>query len=262
MRRSAAPKGDLRLYVSLDEIEELLEASIAAYNATPHEGLNGRTPLEAVEHAVRNRGAMLEWLPEAKRRTLCLMHTPRRATVRGYLAQGQRPHVNFHGVRYTSPLLASTAAFLGQEVRLYYNSQDLRTVRVFAADGGEIGVLKAQGAWGEFVHDLKLRQEILRQRGRRRSDGELAHDFVQRFVDGKLANAKRSRRAASEAARTLRALAAAPTSMTALSPAAATAATTAPEAAPSAPVRIEPQRLGIGTGYVGSLGSVPLQEPA
>jgi putative transposase len=248
-RALSDPKGDLRLYISLDEVEELLEAALATYNATPHEGLNGRTPLEAVEHSVRTRGAMLDWLPEAKRRTLCLMHTPRRVTVRDYLAQGQRPHVNFHGVRYTNALLASTAAFLGQEVRLYYNSQDLRTVRVFAADGGEIGILKAQGAWGEFVHDLKLRQEILRQRGRRRSDGELAHDFVQQYVDGKLARARRSRRAASEAAHTLRTLAAAPTCMTALSPATADS----PDAALPSPVRVEPLRLSIGTGYVGCL---------
>ncbi|HZH06915.1 MAG TPA: hypothetical protein VEY69_09595, partial [Lautropia sp.] len=97
-RALADPKSDLRLYVSLQEIEELLEAAIATYNATPHNGLNGRTPLEAVEHSVRGRGAMLNWLPEAKRRTLCLMQTPRRATVRGYLQQGQRPHINFHGI--------------------------------------------------------------------------------------------------------------------------------------------------------------------
>jgi len=235
LRRALAdPKGNLRLYGSLDEIEELLEAALAAYNATPHDGLNGRTPLEAVEHAVHNRGAMLDWLPEGKRRTLCLMHTPRRATVRGYLAQGQRPHVNFLGVRYTSPLLASTAAFLGQEVRLYYNSQDLRTVRVFAADGGEIGVLKAQGAWGEIVHDLKLRQEIVRLRGRKRLDGAIDHDFLQRFVDGKLAKAKRSRRAASEVAHTIRTLAAAPISTSALSPAKDSAARTGSRSAWSA----------------------------
>ena len=253
-RALSDPKGDLRLYVSLAEIEELLEAALAAYNATPHDGLNGRTPLEAVEHSVRNRGVMLDWLPEAKRRTLCLMHTPRRAIVRGYLHQGQRPHVNFHGVRYTSVLLASTAAFLGQEVRLYYNAQDLRTVRAFAADGGEIGVLKAQGAWGEIVHDLKLRQEILRQRGRKGRDGELAHDFVQRYVDGKLANAKRSRRAASEVARTLRTLAAAPTSVSAVPSAAAAAPEPEPEARSPAvpPVPVAPQRLSIGSGYVGA----------
>ena len=134
-RALSDPKSDLRLYVSLSELEELLEAAIGGYNGTPHDGLNGRTPLEAVEHSVRVRGAILNWLPEAKRRTLCLMQTPRRVTVRGYLEQGQRPHIHFHGVRYTNALLASTGAFLGRELRAYYNSQDLRTVRAFAADG-------------------------------------------------------------------------------------------------------------------------------
>lgn len=79
---------------------------------------------------------MLNWLPDAKRRTLCLMQTPKRVIVRGYLHQGQRPHINFYGVRYTNAMLASTASFLGQELHLYYNSQDLRTVRVFIQGSG------------------------------------------------------------------------------------------------------------------------------
>ena len=242
-RALADPKGNLRLHVSLDELEELLEAALATYNATPHDGLNGRTPLEAVEHSVRGRAAMLNWLPEAKRRTLCLMHTPRRATVRGYLAQGQRPHINFHGVRYSNAVLASTTAFLGQELRLYYNNQDLRAVRAFGPDGAEIGVLKAQGAWGEIVHDLKLRQEIVRLRGRKQLASALNHDFLQQYVEQKFAKAKRTRRAASELTRTLRTLAAAPTSMSS-EPTAATAP--APNDTTSAPsTRVEPQRLSI-----------------
>lgn len=39
-------------------------------------------------------------------------------------SQGQRPHVNFFGVRYTNAMQASTAAFLGQEPRIYYHSQE------------------------------------------------------------------------------------------------------------------------------------------
>ena len=247
-RALADPKGDLRLYVSLQEIEELLEAAIATYNATPHDGLNGRTPLEAVEHSVRGRGAMLSWLPEAKRRTLCLMQTPRRATVRGYLHQGQRPHINFRGIRYTNPVLASTAGFLGEQLRIYYNSQDLRTVRAFAADGAEIGVLKAQGAWGEIVHDLKLRQEVLRLRGRKRLGSAISQEFLERYVQGKLTRAKRSRRAASDAARTMRTLAAQPTSVSAQAlhptvPTGDVSPAPAPEVAPRARAAEDRQRL-------------------
>src|SRR3990170_7483851 len=129
------------------------------------------------------------------------MQTPRRATVRGYLQQGQRPHINFHGIRYTNPVLASTASFLGEHLRIYYNSHDLRTVRAFAADGAEIGLLKAQGAWGEILHDLKLRQEVLKLRGRKRLSGAISQEFLERYVASKLTQAKRSRRAASDAAR-------------------------------------------------------------
>ncbi|MBW8832685.1 MAG: hypothetical protein JF606_25460 [Burkholderiales bacterium] len=121
------------------------------YNASPHDGLNGRTPLEAVEHSLRGRGTVVTWLPEAKRRTLCLMQTPKRATVRGYLHQGQRPHINFHGVRYTNTLLASTTAFLGQSLRIYYHSDDLRTVRTFAPDGAEIGRAERRGTARHLV---------------------------------------------------------------------------------------------------------------
>lgn len=253
LRRALAdPKGNLRLYVSLDELEELLEAALATYNATPHGGLNGRTPLEAIEHSLHSRGTLLNWLPAGKRKTLCLMHTPRLATVRGYLHQGQRPHINFHGVRYTNALLASTALFLGRELRLYYNSQDLRTVRAFAADGAEIGVLKAQGAWGEIVHDLKLRQEILRQRGKKRLSSALSQEFLAHYIDQKFAKAKKSRRGASELTQTLRTLASAPTSMDTAAPV-TQAPASEPDLAPATSKRIEPQRLSIGSGYVGTI---------
>jgi transposase InsO family protein len=251
-RALSDPKGDLRLYVSLDEIEELLEAAIATYNATPHDGLNGRTPLQSIEYSVRSGGALLSWLPESKRRTLCLMHEPKRATVRGYLAQGQRPHVNFYGVRYTNDVLASTASFLGQELHLYYNSQDLRTVRAFAADGGEIGVLKAQGAWGEIAHDLKLRQEIVRLRGSKRLASNINQDYLAQFIEEKMAKAKRTRRGASDLAKTLRTLATAPVAALMDPPKQQT--TKVPVEAvesPLAPERVEPQRLSIGTGYAG-----------
>jgi len=135
------------------------------------------------------------------------MHTPHTSTVRGYLDQGQRPHVSFHGVRYTNAVLASTALYLGRKLRLYYNSQDLRAVRAFADDGAEIGVLKAQGAWGEIVHDLKLRQEVVRLRGRKHLADAMNHEGLTQFTGDKLAKAKRSRRGASELAQTLRSLA-------------------------------------------------------
>lgn len=256
LRRALSdPKGNLRLFVSLDEIEDLMEASIATYNAMPHAGLNGRTPLEAMHYHVRGKGHLITWLPEAKRRTLCLMQRAHRCRVRGYLGQGIRPHINLFQVRYTNEVLASTGTLLGQDLRVYYNVADLRSVRAFLADGTELGILKAQGAWGEVSHDLKLRREIMKLRGRRRLTEAISREFIDRFVAQKMAKAKKSRRAASDLARTLRVLANAPTARTPpgpLVPSApiATAAVSAPST-PTARPKIEPQKLSIGTGFAG-----------
>lgn len=261
LRRALAdPKSNLRLYVSLDELDELIAYAIASYHGTPHGGLNGVTPLEAMEFFVRGRGQLLAWLPEVRRRTLCLMQSARHCRVRGYLALGVRPHINLYGVRYTNMVLASSAQLIGQSLRVYINADDLRCVRAFLADGSELGVLDAQGAWRVLPHNLTLRREILKAKNSRSSGHMAAENPIDAYVQTKVAAANKSRRAASDAARTLRLLANAPTAKTPTGPlgpdaSPVTAAEKVSEAtgevadtAPDKPVR--PRRLGVGTGQV------------
>ncbi|MEX3973795.1 helix-turn-helix domain-containing protein [Paraburkholderia caribensis] len=265
LRRALAdPKGNLRLYVSIDELEELVEYAIANYNGTPHTGLNNATPLEAVEYFVRGRQTMVTWLAEHQRRSLCLMQSARRCRVRAYLDQGVRPHINLHGVRYTNSVLATSAHLIGQYLLIYLNADDLRCVRAFLADGTELGVLDAQGAWRVVPHNLKLRQEIRRQKGRRRSRQLPDVDPIEAYVQEKLAQAKKTRKAATELAHTVRLLASAPTVRTPVGPrnVQAMETTLVPEttSAVVAPVstvvesaprkRARPQKLSIGTGQV------------
>ncbi|KRB75752.1 DDE-type integrase/transposase/recombinase [Noviherbaspirillum sp. Root189] len=228
-RALCSPKGNLRLFISLSEMEELMEASIANYNATPHGGLNGRSPLEAMEYFIRGKGHLISWLPEPKRRTLCLMQKARRCRVRGYLAQGTRAHINLFQVRYTNVNLATSGDLFGKDLRIYYNSDDLRTVRAFLPDGSELGVLKAQGLWGEITHDLKLRREILKKRDSKRLEFRLDHDFLEGFMQEKRAKAKTSRRAANDFERTARVLSSAPTHFSEAGPASDTQLRPGPE---------------------------------
>jgi putative transposase len=123
------------------------------------------TPLEAMSYFVRTQQQLLTWLPQRHRRTLCLMQTARRCRVRAYLEQGVRPHINLYRVRYTNAVLACSTHLIGQPLLIYMNADDLRCVRAFLADGTELGVLEAQGAWGVKPHNLKLRQEILKLHG-------------------------------------------------------------------------------------------------
>ncbi|TAM16921.1 MAG: integrase [Pandoraea sp.] len=265
LRRALAdPKGNLRLYVSLDELEELVEYAIARYNGTPHSGLNNATPLEAIEYFVRGKQTVVTWLAEHRRRTLCLMQSARRCPVRAYLDQGVRPHINLHGVRYTSDVLATSAHLIGKRLLIYMNADDLRCVRAFLPDGTELGVLDAQGAWRVVPHNLKLRQEIRRQRDKRRGGTLVEANPIEAYVQEKFAQAKKTRKAATELAHAMRLLASAPTVRTPVGPArpadtvtATTSATTAAATAPTATVvelsprtPIRPQKLSIGTGQV------------
>lgn len=259
LRRALAdPKGNLRLYVSLDELEELVEYAITTYNGTPHTGLNNVAPLEAIEYFVSTQQTMLTRLAEHHRRTLCLMQSARRCRVRAYLEQGVRPHINLYGVRYTSGVLARSTRLVGKQILVYLNADDLRCVRAFLTDGTELGVLDAQGAWGVVPHNLKLRQEVRKLRDRRRSHLDDSNP-IEAYVEAKLAQAKTSRKAATEYARTVRLLASAPTTRTPAeaAPAARSASLSVVAAPPSADgvliapsTPAQPRKLIIGTGQV------------
>jgi hypothetical protein len=265
LRRALSdPKDNLRLYVSLDELEELVEYAIAAYNGTPHSGLNNATPLEAIEYFVRGKQTLVTWLAEQRRRTLCLMQSARRCRVRAYLEQGVRPHINLHGVRYTNGVLATSTHLIGRNLLVYMNADDLRCVRAFLPDGTELGVLEAQGAWRVVPHNLKLRQEIRKGKGKRRSHVGADVNPIEAYVREKLAQAKTTRKAATQLAQAMRLLATAPTVRTPAGPqrtvepgaapvwtvaqSPATSPVNEADLAPRAPVR--PKKLSIGTGQV------------
>jgi putative transposase len=263
LRRALSdPKGGLRLYVSFDELEELIEYSIANYNGTPHGGLNNLTPLEAMEYFIRGKQTLVTWLAEHHRRTLCLMQSARRCRVRAYLDLGVRPHINLHGARYTNTLLASSAHLIGCQLLVYINSDDLRSVRAFLPDGVELGVLEAQGIWRIVPHNVKLRQEIRKACDARHNRGVFDPNPIEAYLQQKFAGAKHTRKAATELAQAMRMLA--PTSVmrtptrparpkdsarhptTTLSP-----AITDVSAVENVPLPIaRPRKLSIGTGQV------------
>jgi len=99
-------------------------------------------------------------VPVARRSTLCLLQEARVVTIRGNLARGVRPHVNFEYVRYDNSLLSGIAGMIGQQLRVYFNVKDVRHLHAFFMDGSELGVLTAARPWCFASHSLRVRQEI------------------------------------------------------------------------------------------------------
>ena len=200
LRRLSKSDIDLQLVVGLDELQELLAVWVWNYNGSPHGGLGGRTPLEAMRRAVRDRGLLLRPLPEPLRHNLCLLQNAYRAHVRGNISRGEKPHISFYHVRYTSAMLAQSPRLIGKHIQIYYDADDIRTLRAFLDDGTELGELKAGGLWRMTPHSLNLRQRIFKAKRLRQIRVGEFDDPVEVYLKFKRTLAKRSRKAASEIA--------------------------------------------------------------
>lgn len=161
-RALSDPKGDLRLFVELPELEDMVHVLQSNYNATAHSGVGGKTPLEAMAYSVRSPDWEVRTVPMPLRSNLCLMQEARIVQIKGSAASGTRPHINFCHVRYTSTILAGNSGLIGRKVRIYYDVRDIRAVKAFFEDGTELGVLTAARPWNLTPHSLRLRQEIHR----------------------------------------------------------------------------------------------------
>jgi hypothetical protein len=49
--------------------------------------------------------------------------------VRGNIQRGDKPHISFYHVRYTSQQLAQSAQLIGQSLRIFYDADDIRVLR-------------------------------------------------------------------------------------------------------------------------------------
>jgi putative transposase len=201
LRKLKDPHGDLRLVVSLAELRELLAVWVWNYNGTPHGGLgSARTPLEAMSAAIRGRRTLLRHLPLSLRGNICLLQSVHPARVRGHINRGEKPHISFYHVRYTSHRLARAPELIGKPLRIYYDAEDIRVLRAFLVDGTELGELKAGGIWSTSPHSLDLRQRIFRAKRVRQLRFGDSDDPVEAYLQFKRGQSKRSRKVASEIA--------------------------------------------------------------
>jgi hypothetical protein len=197
------PNGNASLLVRVDELEELVDVLMCDYNGDPHDGLGGRTPLEAMRFFLDRRNEDLRTLARIHRDGV-LLRDSRTVTIRGQPKFGVRPHINFTGARYSSDVLSRNAALIGKPLRLYFDMKDLRRVRAYFENGEELGYLMANRPWCFTPHSLRTRKEILKLRALgklRYRDGD---DAVEAYYKYKHAEASRSKRAVRDLAKRVR----------------------------------------------------------
>lgn len=159
--------GKTELLLSADELEELVDVTIANYNGTAHEGIGMRTPLEAVTQSLARERAVLRTLPEIYQRNPHLLQPAHLCTIRGDPRRGVRPYISLYGARYSSAVLGEGVRLIGTYLRIHFDPDDMRVVFAYLPNGEELGPLAAARPWNTSAHSLRLRQEILRMRRKR-----------------------------------------------------------------------------------------------
>jgi putative transposase len=207
LARLQGKKDSLRLMVTAQELQELLEVTIWNYHGTPHAGLGGLTPLEMMSRhvlGIRRPAVRLRLLPAPMRQQPALLHDPVMCQVRGQAARGEKPHITYMHVRYTSLELARRVGLVGRSLRVHADPQDLRQLVVATESGEILEPLQASGAWREHRHSLWLRRAFFKAKRQRQLDFAAGQDPIEAFLALRRKQASKSKRATTDIARVQR----------------------------------------------------------
>lgn len=204
LNRLRSRQGSDRLVVSAQELDELLAMMVWNYNGSAHSNLGGLTPLEAMQCQVLGIGrepVVLRFLPTPLQRNPRLLHEPIDCVVHGRRARGERPHISFMHVRYTSEQFARRGDLLGQTLHVHVDPHDLRDLTAVTQTGEILDPLLASGPWRNQAHSLWLRREFFAAKRCNQLDRAAGDDPIASFVAQRKQAALKSKRAATDVAR-------------------------------------------------------------
>lgn len=207
LKRLRDPADDLRLIVTVPELEELLHVTVWNYHGSPHAGLGGLAPLEMMRRHVLGIGReaiRLRYVPQPLRERPVLLQDPVLCLVHGNLARGERPYVSYLHVRYTSTQLARRSALIGTRLRIHVDPADLRELTACTEDGQILEPVLASGPWRYEPHSLRLRQLVFKAKRARELTFGPGDNPIDAFLALRRKQAPKKRRAASDIAQVQR----------------------------------------------------------
>ncbi len=159
-RADEAERKAVELRIRAADIEQLLDVTFAQHNTTPTEGISFLTPLEAIRYFIDRPERFECRMRPGNRAVEAGFSQYEPAIVRGSQRDGRRPYIQIDRVHYTNEVLASAAHLIGHRVLVEIDEEDMRQVKVYLANGAELGVLKAHGKWSVTKHSRRTRKTI------------------------------------------------------------------------------------------------------
>lgn len=140
----------------LEYAEELLDVTIANYNATPHSSLPNRSPLQSLQ--VKLSSGRLEVRQADPKEVEMFLSTRVLCCVHGAAKSGRRPYVTYKNARYTSDILGRRYDLVGDYIWIIqHRENDARFVMASTQDGQDLGMLRAAPPWHRTPHSVYVR---------------------------------------------------------------------------------------------------------
>jgi hypothetical protein len=204
-REAEAAENAKKYHIRADDMHQLVDVVFAQHNGLPGQGNFYRSPLETLRFFLTGSTphTMLRRLPFWETTRARQLHRRETCVVRGGVASGRRPYVQFENAQYTSPLLSQSARLVGTPLTIYVDDEDLRTVRAFTSNGLDIGILSAKGGWNLTKHDLSTRKAIFQLVSKRILVLSQTGDPVQAYLRYLAEQLQRSRKSGKVSAKDL-----------------------------------------------------------
>ena len=143
----------------LEYAEELLDALIANYNATPHSGLGYRSPLAQLDFLCGRDPARLRQADAGEVRRM--VGVRKLCTVKGGIDSGRRPYFHFENARYSAEWLCQRTDLIGKLLWVHIEDEDdARWATVSTQKGEFLGAVRAAPPWHLSPHTLYMRRAI------------------------------------------------------------------------------------------------------
>jgi putative transposase len=164
VRKKKPVHNAIRDEITWEELLDLVDVLLANYNATIHESLGGRTPLEVMRTGLSERFASYVPRPAVP----VTVHTPALGVsveVRPIAGSSKRgsvipPYVQIDRVRYTSPTFSSRWELIGKNIVVHIREADMQ-VRAFLENGEDLGVLVCMSpGWAAHPHSRVMRKIV------------------------------------------------------------------------------------------------------
>ena len=155
--REEALKQALLHKITINDLEEMVRRS---YFDALHKSkirLSGGSQIEYLRWYLTECGDGLRRVPQVLQNRASVMRIVGKATVVGNPKDGKRPCLNWYYGEYRGPVISQSTAFLGKELTLVGDPDDIRVLRAYL-DDQLIDTVEVQSPWSMRPHSWETRR--------------------------------------------------------------------------------------------------------